>query len=66
MPSGDAELGPELYLYSVTLRSRSCVAENSYLLGLIIQRRHSSESLILKMITLDYRNVGIYLPFDVA
>jgi hypothetical protein len=45
MPSGDAELSPELYLYSATLHSCSCVAENSCLLGLISSRRHSSEPL---------------------
>jgi hypothetical protein len=43
MPSGEAELSPELYLYGATLGFCSCVVENSCLLGLISSRCHSSE-----------------------
>jgi len=45
MPSGDAELSLEMYLYSATSRSCSCVAENSCLLGLISSTCHFSEPL---------------------
>jgi len=45
MPSEDAELSPELYVYGVILHFCSCVAENSCLLRLISSRCHSSEPL---------------------